>query len=127
MNLFVADLLAILRSHPIVQSLRIVTLDETPSGRLELKVRCRLAPSPYQMQIWLHAEPAALDYAYQVFTDAPLLRWDNAPHYPNVPTAPHHFHDQTQQVGASPLQGDPRLDLPLVLNEVAAWLNRQPG
>jgi hypothetical protein len=78
MNLFVADLLAILRSHPIVQSLRIVTLDETPSGRLELKVRCRLAPSPYQMQIWLHAEPAALDYAYQVFTDAPLLRWDNA-------------------------------------------------
>lgn len=44
MNLLVANLLAILRSHPIIRDLRIVTLDETPSGRLELKVRCRLAP-----------------------------------------------------------------------------------
>lgn len=127
MSLLVADLLAILRRHPIVRDLRIVTLDETPSGRLELKVRCRLATSPYQMQIWLHAEPAALDYAYQVFTNAPLLRWDNAPHYRNVSTAPHHFHDETQQVGESPLQGDPRLDLPLVLGEVTAWLKQRTG
>ena len=22
-----------------------------------------------------------MDYAYQLFTQAPLLRWDNAPHY----------------------------------------------
>ena len=126
MNQLVADLLTTLRSHPIIRSLRIVTLDETPSGRLELKVRCRLA-APYQLQIWLHVEPAALDYAYQVFTDTPLLRWDNAPYYPGVPTAPHHFHDDAQQVGRSPLQGDPRIDLPLVLGEVTAWLSRQAG
>ena len=124
MNQLVADLLAVLRSHPLVRSVRIVTFDETPAGRLELKVRCQLVP-PYQLQVWLHTEPRTLDYAYQLFVQTPLLRWDNAPHYPNVATAPHHFHDEQNNVGESPLRGDPRRDLPLVLKEIAAWLQQR--
>lgn len=117
----VTDLLSLLQSHPLIRSLRIIQYDETPGGRVELKVRCRL-PRNYQLQVWLHQETAFLDYAYQLFSDRPLLRWDNAPHYPNIATAPHHFHDEGGSVLTSTLQGDPLLDLPSVLTEIERWL-----
>ncbi len=79
----VTDLLSVLHGHPLIRSVRIVRYDETPAGKIELKVRCRL-PGNYQLQIWLHVETCPQDYAYQRFSDRPLLRWDNAPHYPNV-------------------------------------------
>lgn len=123
MNRFVTDLVALLRRHPAVRSVRVVTLDETPSGRLEVKIRCQLAGG-YQFQVWLHRELHALDYAYQLFTQKPLLRWDNAPHYPRIPTAPHHFHDVDGEVGSSTLTGDPLVDLPVVLRETQAWIER---
>jgi hypothetical protein len=42
MNPFVRDILAILDAHPLVSSIKIVHLDETPSGGLEVKIRCRI-------------------------------------------------------------------------------------
>lgn len=75
MNLLTADLLAILRRHPVVRTARVVAFDETPSGRVELKIRCRLQRG-FNFQLWLHLEPASVDYAYQLFTQAPLLRWE---------------------------------------------------
>lgn len=124
MHPLTADLLAILRRHPIVRMARVVALDETPSGRVELKIRCRLQKG-FNFQLWLHLEPASVDYAYQLFTHVPLLRWDNAPHYPKIASAPHHFHDALGVIDASPLCGDPRLDLPVVMNEIARWLQEQ--
>ena len=115
------DLLSLLHNHPLIRSIRIVHYDETPAGRVELKVRCRL-PRNYQLQIWLHQETAFQDYAYQPFSGRPLLRWDNAPHYPNVVTAPHHFHDEGGSVRTSTLRGEPLLDLPFVLSEIERWL-----
>jgi hypothetical protein len=119
----VADLLALLQNHPLIRSLVVVNYDETPAGKVELKVRCRL-PRNHQLQIWLHQETAFQDYAYQLFSDRALLRWDNAPHYPTVATAPHHFHDEGGSVHTSTLGGDPLLDLPLVLTEIERWLTR---
>lgn len=55
-------------------------------------------------------------------TSAPVLRWDNAPHYPQITTAPHHFHDADGTMRESPLLGDPVADLGYVLIEIEAWL-----
>ena len=118
------DLLSLLHGHPLIRSVRIVGYDETPAGKIELKVRCRL-PDNYQLQIWLHVETASQDYAYQLFSDRPLLRWDNAPHYPDIATAPHHFHDEGNSVQTSTLCGDPLLDLPSVLIEIERWLTNR--
>jgi len=46
----------------------------------------------------------------------------NAPHYPHLPTAPHHFHDESGQVADSPLIGDPLADLAFVLTEIEQWV-----
>ena len=61
-------------------------------------------------------------YAYQPFTDQPVIRWDNAPHFPTLPGFPHHWHAETGEVKESSLTGDPLQDLPDVLNVVHLFL-----
>ena len=117
----VPDILRLLQAHPLVQSLRVVEHDETPFGKLVLKVRCRLVGG-YRFQLWLHHESAFQNYAYQLFTDRPLLRWDNAPHHAHIATEPHHFHDAGGAVNESPLTGDPLTDLPVVLQATEAFI-----
>ena len=97
MNKLVNEILEMLETHALVKSTRVVIYDETPSGKLEVKIRCDL-PKNHQLQVWIHTEPESLDYAYQLFTTVPLLRWDNAPHYEHLSTAPHHFHDEQGKV-----------------------------
>lgn len=80
MNKIVDDILELLEENELVQNTRVVNYDETPSGRLEAKLRSQL-PKSHTLQIWIHIEPKSLDYAYQLFTTVPLLRWDNSPHY----------------------------------------------
>jgi hypothetical protein len=126
MTSLVPDLLSLLRAHPFVRSTRVIEYDETPAGRVELKVRCQL-PSGYQLQVWLHGEPDSQDYALQLFSDHPILRWDNAPHYPEVATAPHHFHDDSGKVGNSPLNGDALTDIVRVLMEIDIWMSQSQG
>lgn len=124
MNPLVRSLLIVLDDHPLVSQVKIVHLDETPAGWLEVKIRCRIA-GELQLQIWIHHGVSALDYAYQLFTTVPLLRWDNAPHYPVLATAPHHCHDEQNNVTNSPLTGEPIADLALVLHAVTQWLERK--
>ncbi len=121
MHALADDLLKILRGHSLVKTVRVVNYDETPAGKLEVKIRCRLVKD-YQFQIWLHHEPTFQDYAYQLFADRPLLQWDNAPHYPHISTAPHHFHDENEKVGESPLTGKAQHDLKKALSEIESWL-----
>ncbi len=117
-------LLKLLHKSTLVQNARIVNYDITPRGKLELKIRCRLVEN-YKFQLWLHEEPSFRHYAYQLFTDRPILRWDNAPHYPNLATAPHHFHNEKGEVHTSPLRGKPLQDLKHVLHEIETWLAKQ--
>lgn len=124
MNTLVDQLLRSLRVHPLVRDVRLLNYDETPMGKLEVKIRCRLRKN-FQLQIWLHHEAAFQDYAYQLFTNRPILRWDNAPHYPNQTTAPHHFHDEDGAVLDSPLVGHLTDDLNLVLATVENWILQQ--
>ncbi len=120
MALQATDVLNILSNNPIVRSLRVLECDETIFGKLVLKVRCILS-SGYNFQVWLHHEPDFCNYSYQLFTDKPIIRWDNAPHYPNiVDNFPHHFHDETGNITSSQLKGNILLDLPVVLAEVGS-------
>lgn len=124
MNPLVNEVLVILEQHALVKATRVVNYDETPSGRLEVKIRCDLSKS-HQLQVWIHTEPESLDYAYQLFTTVPLLRWDNAPHYEHLTTAPHHFHDERGKVRESPLTGNIKRDLKIVLSEISDWMKTQ--
>ncbi|MEW5827426.1 MAG: DUF6516 family protein [Chloroflexota bacterium] len=121
MNNLVDDILEILQQHALVKTTRVVHYDETPSGKLEVKIRCSL-PKDHQLQIWIHIEPESFDYAYQLFTFAPLLRWDNAPHYGHLSSAPHHFHDENGNVSNSPLTGDVKKDLKIIFGEISQWI-----
>lgn len=123
MNTLVDQLLAFLHSHLLIRHVRLVNYDETPFGKLEVKIRCRLTKD-LQLQIWLHHELAFQDYAYQLFTNQPILRWDNAPHYPQISTAPHHFRAEDGAVHESPLTGNTIDDLRHVLQEVETWLSQ---
>lgn len=81
MTPYIDDLLSILSGHSAVHSIRVIYYHETPAGKVETKIRCRLAKN-FQLQIRLHETPTFRSYAYQFFTNHPILRWDNAPHYP---------------------------------------------
>ena len=124
MNTLVDDVLEILQTHALVKTTRVVNYDETPSGKLEVKIRCDF-PKSHQLQVWIHIEPESLDYAYQLFTTVPLLRWDNAPHYEHLSTVPHHFHDERGKIYESPLTGNIKRDLRIVLNEITEWMKAQ--
>jgi hypothetical protein len=60
-------------------------------------------------------------YSYQVFQKSPIVRWDNAPHYPKLNNYPHHFHYK-DKVEKSNLQGDLIKDLKEVLEAIPDYL-----
>lgn len=124
MNALTNAILSYLHRHPLVESVRVINYDETPAGKVELKIRCRLIHN-YQFQVWLHIESSFLDYAYQLFTSRPILRWDNAPHYPQIATAPHHFHADDTSIDESKLSGRVLEDLPQVLAVVGYWIEKE--
>ena len=43
----------------------------------------------------------AYSYHYQRADETMVFRYDNAPHYPNLPTAPHHKHTSDENVIAA--------------------------
>lgn len=111
----IAELLRILSQSSIVRTIQILDHDETAQGKVLLRIRCQL-PLGYSLQIWVHYEQTLHRYAYQLFSDRPILRWDNAPHYPEVQGFPHHFHDEMGRRLPSALTGDPLTDVPIVLD-----------
>lgn len=119
-----AELLDILSQSPIVRDTQVVEHDETVYGRVLLRIRCQLSPG-YNLQIWVHYKRAFQRYAYQLFTDRPILRWDNAPHHPEIQGFPHHFHDKVGHRLPSTLTGDPLADMPIVLDEVRRFLEQK--
>ena len=108
---------SILRSSDIVSKIEIQNVDEA-KGRGVYKIRCNLIPSRYKLQpSFVQTEEEVL-YSYQVFTDKPIVRWDNAPHYPKIRTHPHHFHTKDENVIESRLNGNVIENLQEVLSAV---------
>ncbi|MBI3249339.1 MAG: hypothetical protein HYZ50_22795 [Deltaproteobacteria bacterium] len=108
---------ALLRASAKVVSFQVLDNDPFEGDQLLFKIRCKLA-SGNSLQIRIRADADMLRYSYQEFTDKPLQRWDNAPHFSHLVTAPHHHHNLHGNVVESSLTGDPIKDLPLVLNMV---------
>jgi len=122
-KLDVEQVKAILTVAELVTSWHILLVDETVDRAL-YKIRCQPLRPAYRLETRLIQTAAELLYAYQLFTDRPIIRWDNAPHFPTLPGFPHHFHAETGEVKASSLTGDPLHDLPDVLHAVRMFLLR---
>ena len=122
-NLDMAQLEALLQASPIMTSWQVLIADEA-AERAVYKMRCQLLRPALQLEIRLIQTEAELLYSYQLFTDRPILRWDNAPHFLALQNFPHHFHEGTSAVQASSLTGDPVYDLPRILTDVQAFLTR---
>jgi hypothetical protein len=114
---------AILAASALVTSWQVLVADET-ADRALYKIRCQLLRPAYQLEIRLIQTEGAILYSCQLFTDRPIIRWDNAPHFPALRSFPHHFHEETGGVKESALTGDPVQDLPHVLTQVRDFLAR---
>ena len=120
-QLDIEQIKAIRTDSDLVTSWHILLADET-GDRALYKFRCQLLRPVYRLEIGLIQMAEEFLYAYQLFTDQPVIRWDNAPHFPTLPSFPHHWHAETGEVKESSLTGDPLRDLPDVLNVVHLFL-----
>ena len=106
---------SLLRTSSKVKSFHIIDSDPLDEENFLFKIRCELI-SGQTLQIRLRAVSGSIRYSYQEFSEIPLRRWDNAPHFPNLPNFPHHHHDSQGNILESTLTGDPTADLDRVLN-----------
>ncbi len=112
---------AILAASDLIASWQVLIEDET-AHRALYRIRCRVLRAAYQLEIrFIETENETL-YSYQLFADRPIIRWDNAPHFPALPRFPHHLHDESGEVKESPLVGVAVQDLPYVLDQVRVLL-----
>lgn len=111
------SVMAVLQGHSLCQQVDIVETKAFSADQFFFKIRVRLT-GEFQLQVRLYYNQGHLDYAYQLFTDFPLLRWDNKEEFPHLDTYPHHHHDRDGNVVVSPLQGKPVEDLNIVLQLV---------
>jgi len=86
-----------LDSSSIIIKREVLIADEI-TERSIYKIRCQLILSKYQFEIRFIQTEGEMLYSYQLFTDHPIIRWDNAPHFPKIETFPHHFHNLIGQV-----------------------------
>ena len=87
------------------------TYDSVTKVRIELK-------NGFALEIYLRETIA--QYSYTLLrADQRLVGWDNAPHHPDLPNAPHHMHNEDGTIESSPLTGDQTQDIRIV----AEWVN----
>lgn len=108
---------AILTNSDLIASWQILIEDET-AHRAFYKIRCRAIRTAYELELRFIQTENEIIYSYQLFMDRPIMRWDNAPHFPALQSFPHHTHDESGAINESNLSGDPVQDLPNVLNQL---------
>jgi len=116
-------LTAILRAHPACERVTIIETKEFSPDQFFFKLRVELI-GENKLQVRVYYNRGHMDYAYQLFTDVPLLRWDNKEEFRHITTYPHHHHDEQGTVKSSPLIGDPINDIEIVLQEISKFLSR---
>ena len=122
MQIDIDDIIGFLESNSMVSLLGIIEIDKTAT-RGVYKIRCNLVPSQYKLQIKWIDTPESFHYSYQMFAKIPLLRWDNAPHFPDIRTYPHHFHAKNGNVFESPIFGeDIKGDLKMIFGLINNFL-----
>ena len=114
-------ILSILDSSSIIARRDVLIADEIAERSVH-KIRCRLLLSKYQFEIRFIQTEQEMFYSYQLFSNHPIIRWDNAPHFPKIKTFPHHFHNFKGEVEDSELNGVSEKDLSLVLGKLIEFL-----
>ena len=114
-------LVATLQAHPLCKKVATVETKEFSPEQFFFKVRAELIDEG-QLQVRVYYNQGHVDYAYQLFTDVPLLRWDNKEEFLHLATYPHHHHDAQGNVRSSPLAGNPVRDMGVVLQAVSEFL-----
>ncbi len=114
------EAIKILKRSNLISQYNILIADEI-STRLYYKIRCKLIPSHYQLDIRFIKTEDDFTYSYQVFYKRPIVRWDNALHYPSLDNYPHHFHIN-DIVKKSTLRGDLISDIKIVLSKIPDYL-----
>ncbi len=91
--------------------------------RAVYKFKCNLSKGNFNVDIRWISSPKGLTYSYQLYSNKPLQRWDNAPHFPKIKTHPHHFHDEKNDVFESGLKGEIFNDLKIVFTIIEKYIN----
>lgn len=113
-----------LQVFPVLTRVRVVETEVYAGNRFFCKVRADLS-NALSFQVRIYYNRGHYDYAYQLFSVVPLLRWDNKEDILVLDNFPHHHHDASGDVIASPLCGIPKLDLPMVLQQVLNYIQDQ--
>jgi hypothetical protein len=110
-----------LQAWPEARDVQTLETKAFAEDQFHFKVRASLT-EPFHLQVRFYYNHGHLDYAYQLFNDGPILRWDNKEDAGNVPSAPHHFHNDKSQIVESPLNGTPEHDWPIVKGAIDQFL-----
>ena len=112
---------AALQTHPLCKRVAEVETREFAADQFIFKIKAEF-PGKTSFQVRIYFNRGHIDYAYQLFTDIPLLRWDNKEEFRTIATYPHHHHDAAGNIYPSPLKGDPITDIQTVLAAVSQFL-----
>jgi len=113
-----------IQSCPVYIEVTEVETRESSRDQFFFKVRATLSEG-FNFQARIYYNNGHIDYAYQVFADAPILRWDNKEEFRQLETYPHHYHDENGNVKPSLLKGDTANDIEIVLQEIRRLLSRE--
>jgi hypothetical protein len=115
------QLLMLLDESPIIQEHRTVELKIVDQETFSFKIRAKITDE-FRLQIRYVQDEGFVRYSYQLFTTTTILCWDNAEHFPEIPSFPHHFHDEKGNRHGSKLKGELPSDAQMVLAEVEKYL-----
>jgi len=120
------QILHILRAVSWVSNLRITELSVYGQRQFRVRIRGDVRES-LTLQIWINHNPMHTRYSYQLIGGGkPILRWDNAPHHPELEkNFPHHFHDHSGELSPSELTGNPLQDVQDVLGVIEVWVRER--
>ena len=116
---------AILQAAALCKQIARVETKEFSADQFLFKIRAELEGGDH-LQVRIYYNRGHIDYAYQLFADAPLLRWDNKEEFDYLSTYPHHHHDEQGKVYPSPLTGDPVSDVQTVLRTISEFISSRP-
>lgn len=106
------EVVSLLKENELISKIEIKTIDEIHESGI-YKIRCRLIPAKYKLDIRFVITKEQILYSYQLFSNMPIIRWDNSPHYPKIKTHPNHFHTNNGNITESELTGNVIKDLRL--------------
>jgi len=112
----VGQIIAVLRRSSLVRDLEVVEFVEEESVQL-LRVKVELIDgSLLHIREALFSDASKYSYHWQTRGGELLLRWDNAPHHPQISTHPDHKHEEEQ------VRPSARVSVEEVLAEIATVL-----